>query len=198
MYVLPADLSYEPSYEDSVAGIAEARGVTVREALMDVMAEGRPILFLFGAYHGDLGEQLDAIEHPHSVFGLSDGGGALGVLCDASVPTYMLAYMTRDRTKGRRLPVELVVHKMTQDTALVYGLADRGVIAPGYRADLNVIDYDALGLEDPQMVHDLPAGGRRLIQRAHGYKATICHGEVTYEDGVHTGALPGRLIRGRS
>jgi N-acyl-D-aspartate/D-glutamate deacylase len=104
--------------------------------------------------------------------------------------------MTRDRIKGRTLPVELVVHKMTRDTALVYGLADRGVIAPGYRADLNLIDYDALRLDDPQMVHDLPAGGRRLIQRAHGYRATICRGEVTYEHGEHTGAMPGRLIRG--
>jgi N-acyl-D-aspartate/D-glutamate deacylase len=104
--------------------------------------------------------------------------------------------MTRDRTKGDRLPVETVVHKMTRDTALVYGLADRGVISPGYRADLNVIDYDRLGLEDPEMVYDLPAGGRRIIQRAHGYLATFCHGELTYEAGEHTGAMPGRLVRG--
>ena len=108
----------------------------------------------------------------------------------------MLAYMTRDRTKGDRMSLEFVVHKMTQDTALVYGLEDRGVIAPGYRADLNIIDYDALRLDDPEMVYDLPAGGKRIIQRAYGYRATICNGEVTYEDGVHTGALPGRLIRG--
>jgi N-acyl-D-aspartate/D-glutamate deacylase len=117
------------------------------------------------------------------------------VLCDASVPTYMLAYLTRDRARGT-LPVELVVHKMTRDTALVYGLEDRGVVAPGYRADLNVIDYDALRLEAPEMVYDLPSGGKRIIQRAQGYRATICNGVVTYEDGVHTGALPGRLIRG--
>jgi N-acyl-D-aspartate/D-glutamate deacylase len=130
------------------------------------------------------------------VFGLSDGGAHCGVLCDASVPTYMLAYMTRDRTKGPKMSLEFVVHKMTQDTALVYGLTDRGVIAPGYRADLNLIDYDRLGLEDPEMVYDLPAGGKRLIQRSHGYKATICNGEVTYENGEHTGAMPGRLIRG--
>ena len=196
MYVLPADLSYEPSYPDSIAGIAETRGVHVREVLMDVMAEGRPILFLFGNYRGDLSLQIAAIERDHSVFGLSDGGAHCGVLCDASVPTYMLAYMTRDRTKGPTMALERVVHKMTQDTALVYGMTDRGVIAPGYRADLNVIDYDSLGLEDPQMVYDLPGGGRRLIQRAHGYIATICKGEVTYEHGVHTGAMPGRLIRG--
>ena len=196
MYVLPADLSYEPSYEDSIAGIAEAKGIHVREALMDVMANRRPILFLFGKYRGDLEEQIDAIKHEHSVFGLSDGGAHCGVLCDASVPTYMLAYMTRDRTKGATLPLEFVVHKMTQDTAEVYGMHDRGVIGVGYRADLNLIDYDKLGLEDPEMVYDLPAGGKRLIQRAHGYRMTICHGEVTYENGEHTGAMPGRLVRG--
>jgi N-acyl-D-aspartate/D-glutamate deacylase len=196
MYVLPTDLSYEPDYRDSVAGIAEARGIHVREALMDVMAEQRPILFLFGKYHGDLGEQISAIEQQHSVFGLSDGGAHCGVLCDASVPTYMLAYMTRDRVKGPKMSLEFVVHKMTQDTALLYGMGDRGVIAPGYRADLNLIDYDALRLEDPQMVYDLPAGGKRLIQKARGYKLTICKGEVTYVNGEHTGAYPGRLVRG--
>jgi N-acyl-D-aspartate/D-glutamate deacylase len=196
MYVLPSDLSYEPSYADSIAGIAEARGLHVREVLMDVMAAERPILYLIGQYRGDLGAQVDAIQREHSVFGLSDGGAHCGVLCDASVPTYMLAYMTRDRVKGATLPIEFVVHKMTQDTALLYGMGDRGVIAPGYRADLNLIDYDALGLEDPQMVYDLPAGGKRLVQRAHGYRATICRGEVTYEDGEHTGVYPGRLVRG--
>ncbi len=196
MYVLPADLSYEPGYDDSIAGIAAAKGIGVREALMDVMADRRPILFLFGKYRGDLGMQIDAIKHDRSVFGLSDGGAHCGVLCDASVPTYMLAYMTRDRTKGERLPVEFVVHKMTQDTATVYGLHDRGVIAPGYRADLNLIDYDRLQLHDPEMVYDLPAGGKRLVQRATGYRMTVCHGEVTYEHGEHTGAYPGRLVRG--
>jgi N-acyl-D-amino-acid deacylase len=196
MYVLPADLSYEPGYSDSIAGVAEAAGVSPREALMDVLAAGRRILFLFGKYDGDLDAQVEAIAHPQSVFGLSDGGAHCGVLCDASVPTYMLAYMTRDRTKGATMPLELVVHKMTQDTALVYGLTDRGVVAPGYRADLNVIDYDALRLEQPEMVYDLPSGGKRLIQRARGYRATICNGVVTHEHGVHTGELPGRLIRG--
>jgi N-acyl-D-amino-acid deacylase len=196
MYVLPTDLSYEPSYEDSIAGLAEARGCHIREALMDVMADGRPILFLFGHYHGDLEEQRKAIENEQSVFGLSDGGAHCGVLCDASVPTYMLAYMSRDRTKGPLLPLEFTVHKMTQDTAQVYGLVDRGVIAPGYKADLNLIDFDALKLEDPEMVYDLPAGGKRIIQRAQGYDATICSGEVTYENGEHTGAMPGRLVRG--
>ena len=108
----------------------------------------------------------------------------------------MLAYMTRDRVKGPTMSLERTVHKMTQDTARVYGLEDRGVIAPGYKADLNIIDYDRLALHDPEMVYDLPAGGKRIIQRAEGYVATICSGEVTYENGEHTGALPGRLIRG--
>ena len=195
MYVLPADLSYEPTYADSLAGLAEAQGVDVREVLMDVMADGRPILFLFGIYPDHLDEQVKAIEHPQSVFGLSDGGAHCGVLCDASVPTYMLAYMTRDRPRGT-MALEHVVHKMTQDTARLYGMRDRGVLAPGYRADVNVIDYDGLRLHDPEMVHDLPAGGKRIIQRATGYRATVCAGEVTYVDGEHTGAFPGRLVRG--
>ena len=126
---------------------------------MDVMADKRPILFLFGKYHGNLVEQITAIEHEHSVFGLSDGGAHCGVLCDASVPTYMLAYMTRDRTKGPLMSLEFVVHKMTQDTALLYGLDDRGVIAPGYRADLNLIDYDALAPRGA--AHGLRPAGRR-------------------------------------
>lgn len=196
MYVLPTDLSYEPSYPDSIAGIAESSGKHIREVLMDVMGAGRPILFLLGGYKGDLRDQVASIMREHSVFGLSDGGAHCSVLCDASMPTYMLAYMTRDRVRGETIPLEFAVHKMTQDTALLYGMSDRGVIAPGYRADINVIDYDALRLEDPKMVYDLPAGGRRLIQRAQGYRATICHGEVTYENGEHTGALPGRLVRG--
>ena len=196
MFILPADLSYEPSLAESVAGIAQTQGIDVREALMDIMAAGRPLLFLIGEYSGSLEKQHAGIAHPHSVFGLSDGGAHCGVLCDASMPTYMLAYMTRDRVRGPIFPLEYTVHKMTRDTALVYGLTDRGMIAPGLRADLNIIDFDQLALEDPQMVYDLPAGGKRLIQKARGYVATICKGEVTYEHGVHTGAMPGRLLRG--
>jgi N-acyl-D-aspartate/D-glutamate deacylase len=195
MYALPTDLSYEPGHDESLAGIASAQGIDVREALMNVMADATPILFLFGKYEGSVQPQFDFIERQHSVFGLSDGGAHVGVLCDASVPTYMLAYATRDRTKGPRLSIEFVVHKMTQDTANLYGLTDRGVIEPGYKADLNIIDYDNLSLLAPEMIYDLPAGGRRLIQKASGYAVTICAGEVTYENGVHTGAMPGKLVR---
>ena len=198
MYPLPEDLGYEPTYADSIAGKAEAQGLHVREVLMDTMAAGTPILVFVGAYPGDLEAQREALEREQSVFGLSDGGAHCGVLCDASVPTYMLAYMSRDRVKGPLLPIEFTVHKMTQDTAQLYGMHDRGVIASGYKADLNLIDFDALQLEAPEMIYDLPAGGKRIVQRAAGYTATISGGEVTYEHGEHTGAMPGRLIRGGS
>ncbi len=196
MYVLPADLSYEPGYADSLAGIAAARGLHVREALMDVMAEGRPILYLIGNYPESLEPQRTGIEHARSVVGLSDGGAHCATLCDAGLSTYVLAYYARDRQKGPRLPLEYCVHKMTRDTALAYGLSDRGLLAPGYRADLNIIDFDTLALGAPEMVNDLPAGGRRIIQKASGYRATVCAGEVTFEHGAHTGAMPGRLLRG--
>jgi len=130
------------------------------------------------------------------VVGLSDGGAHCATLCDAGLSTYVLAYYARDRQKGPRLPLEYCVHKMTRDTALAYGLTDRGLLAPGYRADLNIIDFDTLALGAPEMVNDLPAGGRRIIQKASGYRATVCAGEVTFEHGAHTGAMPGRLLRG--
>lgn len=196
MFVLPTALSYEPGPADSVAAIAHAQGIDPREALMDVMASGRPLLHLVGEYDGDLETQRRCIAHPLSVFGLGDGGAHCGVLCDASIPTYMLSYFCRDRTRGELLDLEYVVAKMTRDTALVYGIEDRGLVAPGYRADLNLIDHDALTLHDPQMVYDLPAGGRRFVQKADGYRATIAGGEVTFENGAHTGAMPGRLLRG--
>jgi len=196
MYVLPTDMSYEPNHDDSLQGIADAAGIDPREALMDAMADGHTLLYLLGKYPGHLDHQRAAIMRDRSVFGLSDGGAHCGVLCDASVPTYMLSYMSRDRTIGETLPLEFTVHKMTQDTALLYGMTDRGVIAPGMLGDLNVIDFENLALSAPEMVHDLPAGGRRFIQKATGYTATIKRGEVTYENGIHSGALPGRLIRG--
>jgi N-acyl-D-aspartate/D-glutamate deacylase len=195
-YVIDEALSYEPGPDDTVAAVARAQGLDPREVMMDVLADGRPLLILFGRYEGDLEGQRKVIEHPQSVFGLSDGGAHCGVLVDASVPTYMLSYFTRDRLRGPRLPLEFVVHKLTQDSAGVYGLKDRGVIAPGYAADLNLIDYGALRLAPPEMAYDLPAGGKRLVQKAQGYRLTIKSGAATYEDGAPTGAMPGRLLRG--
>lgn len=196
IYVMDASLSYEPGPDDSLAAIAARNGTSPIEEMMDVMANGVPLLWLVGNYPGNLENQRRAIEHPQSVFGLSDGGAHCGVLVDASVPTYMLTYFTRDRLRGPRMSLEFVVHKLTQDTARLYGLQDRGVLAEGYRADCNLIDYETLALEPPQMVRDLPAGGKRLIQRARGYIATVCAGEVTFEHGEATGAKPGRLLRG--
>ncbi len=195
-YIMDEALSYEPGPEDTVAAVARRSNLDPREVVMDVLAEGRPLLILFGRYEGDLEGQRQVIEHPQSVFGLSDGGAHCGVLVDASVPTYMLSYFARDRVRGPKLPLEFVVHKLTQDSAEVYGLKDRGVIAPGYLADLNLIDYDALRLHPPEMAYDLPAGGKRLVQKADGYRLTIKSGTVTYENGQPTGAMPGRLLRG--
>ena len=134
--------------------------------------------------------------HPATALGLGDGGAHVGAICDASIETYMLTHWVRDRSRGERLPLELVIRKMTSDTAALYGLGDRGVIEVGKKADLNVIDLDRLTLRRPAMHHDLPAGAPRLLQTAEGYTATIVSGEVITRDGVDTGARPGALLRG--
>ncbi|MGH9091417.1 MAG: amidohydrolase family protein, partial [Acidimicrobiales bacterium] len=134
--------------------------------------------------------------HPRSALGLGDGGAHVGIICDASTPTFMLTHWTRDRTRGERLPLEWVVRKQTMDTARMYGLADRGTLEPGMLADCNLIDYEELRLGDPWVSADLPAGGRRLLQDAEGYVATVKRGVPTFEDGEDTGARPGRLLRG--
>ncbi|HEX7094894.1 MAG TPA: amidohydrolase family protein, partial [Acidimicrobiales bacterium] len=127
--------------------------------------------------------------------GLSDGGAHCGSICDASNPTWLLTHWTRDRTRGPKLSIEHAVKKQTHDTARLYGLTDRGTIEPGMKADINVIDHANLRLHPPRMVHDLPAGGRRYVQFASGYVATILSGVVVRRDGVDTGARPGRLVR---
>jgi N-acyl-D-aspartate/D-glutamate deacylase len=134
--------------------------------------------------------------HPRAALGLSDGGAHCGVICDASTPTYMLTHWARDRSRGERLPLEWVVKRQTSDTAELYGLRDRGVLAPGMRADINLIDFENLQLTPPEVAFDLPAGARRLLQRARGYRATFVHGVQTWADGEATGQFPGRVIRG--
>ena len=198
MFPLGEPPDYEPTPDKSVAAIARREGRPEEEVLYDLLLrhDGRElVLFTLGGYsHGSLDDMKEMLLHPNSALGLSDGGAHCGVICDASAPTYMLSHWARDRADG--LPLEFVVKKMTRDTAHLYGLEDRGVLAPGFKADLNLVDLENLNLRLPEMVHDLPAGARRLIQRADGWKATICSGEVTFEDGVHTDARPGRLIRG--
>ena len=137
----------------------------------------------------------EMILHPSSILGLSDGGAHCGLICDASFPTYLLTHWTRDRTRGELIPIEHVVHKQTQATAVAYGITDRGVLAPGMLADVNVIDHDALRLHRPRMVYDLPAGGKRLLQDVDGYRVTIKSGETTFVDGAVTDARPGRTLR---
>jgi N-acyl-D-aspartate/D-glutamate deacylase len=191
---------YEPLAADSVAAIATRLGTTPENVALDHMLsdEGRGMLYLpFLNYaHGSLDPSYAMLTHRDTVPGLSDGGAHVGMICDGSFPTSNITHWTRDRTRGPKLPLERMVSLQTRATAQAVGLFDRGVVAPGYRADLNVIDYQRLALEAPKVSYDLPAGGRRLIQRAHGYVATVVGGEITYREGQATGALPGRLVRG--
>jgi N-acyl-D-aspartate/D-glutamate deacylase len=191
---------YEPPPECSIRALAQREGRDPFEVLYDAMLEldGRQLLMLtlLGYADGDLEAVRQMLEHPHSAFGLGDGGAHCGAICDASMTTSLLSHWARDRSRGPKLPIEWVVRKMTQETAELYGLRDRGVLAPGRKADVNVIDFERLGLALPELVADLPAGAKRLVQRARGYKATLVSGRVTLRDGEHTGALPGRLVRG--
>ncbi len=201
MYPLAAENpDYEPTADMTVAARAAAAGVSPEAVALDHMLSngGRGMLYLpFLSYgYGDLSASHAMLSHRDTVPGLSDGGAHVGMICDGSFPTSLLTHWTRDRTRGPKLPLEQVVRAQTLDTARTVGLHDRGLLAPGYRADLNVIDYDRLTLHAPQVAYDLPAGGRRLIQKASGYVATVVAGEVTYRDGEPTDALPGRLVRG--
>ncbi len=201
MYTLAARApDYEPRRDEALGARAERAGVSPAELALDHMlaGEGRGMIYVpFLNYaNGDLDHAYELLADADTIPGLSDGGAHVGTICDGSFPTSMLTHWTRDRTRGPRFSVEQVVRMQTHDTAAAFGLLDRGMIRPGLRADLNLIDYDALTLLAPQVAYDLPAGGRRLIQRAEGYRATILAGEVTYRDGEPTAALPGRLLRG--
>ena len=136
------------------------------------------------------------MRHPGAVLGLGDGGAHCGTICDGSYPTFMLTHWVRDRQRGERMSLSSVVKALSHDTARTVGLLDRGTITVGSKADLNIIDFDRLMLHAPEVARDLPSGGRRLVQRAEGYTATIVSGAVVYRDGIPTGALPGRLVRG--
>jgi N-acyl-D-aspartate/D-glutamate deacylase len=200
MHLVTGLPDYEPTPETSIATIAERTGRPPEEVCLDhlVSNDGHAMIYVPALNYadGDLEPARTMLRHKDCVPGLSDGGAHVGMICDGSFPTTLIAYWTRDRTRGPRLPLADIFRLQARETARAVGLHDRGIIAPGYRADLNVIDYERLALHPPQVVYDLPAGGRRLLQRASGYAATVVAGEITYRDGEAAGALPGRLLRG--
>ena len=200
MFQLGDPPDYEQPPEASISSQARARGVTPEALAYDLMLErdGRNQLYLaMGNYGGgSLAASYEMLQESNIVPGLGDGGAHYGTICDASYSTYLLCHWARDRTRGPRLNLPHVVRKLAYETAKLMGLDDRGLIARGYKADLNVIDFDRLRLHPPEIRRDLPAGGRRLVQRADGYVATIVSGVPVYRDGEATGALPGRLVRG--
>jgi N-acyl-D-aspartate/D-glutamate deacylase len=199
MYVLGDPPDYEPPPERSIAAMAERAGVSPAEFCYDYLTGGdggRMLYFPVTNYvFGDQEVVREMITDPHTVLGLSDGGAHCGVICDASLNTYMLTHWVRDRTRGERLPLEFVVKRQTSETADFFGFRDRGRLAVGKKADVNVIDFEGLRLHHPEMAYDLPAGGRRLLQRVDGYDMTIASGVPIFERGEDTGARPGKLVR---
>jgi N-acyl-D-amino-acid deacylase len=193
-------LDYEPTPESSLAGRAEAKGITPLELFYDLMVEheGRAMFVVpfFNFVHGNHDDIYEMLTHPASVPGLGDGGAHLATICDASMPTYQLSHWVRDRTRGPKIGIEAAVRMQSHDTAALYGLGDRGTLELGKKADMNVIDLERLDLELPRAVADLPAGGVRLLQDARGYVAMVVSGVVTRRDDRDTGARPGRLVRG--
>ena len=200
MYLLGDPPDYEQPPENALGAQARHQGKRPEELAYDAMLgdDGRGMLYVpFLNYaDGNLDAVREMLRDPHSVPGLSDGGAHCGIICDASFPTYLLTHWTRDRKRGEKLSIPFVVAAQSRKTALSVGLYDRGVITPGYKADLNVIDYGRLHLHPPKVHYDLPVGGRRLLQQVDGYEATIVSGVVTRHGGTATGARPGRLVRG--
>ena len=202
MYTFGPEVDYEPSEDRCVANIAERSNRTAEEVAYDYLTEGLDH-FLYcpvsNYVNGDLETTREMFLDSGTLCGLSDGGAHVGSVVDASMPTYLLTHWARDRSRGPKLPIETVVKAQTAETASFFGMTDRGRLTPGMRADVNLIDHDNLRIHAPHLEHDLPAGGKRLLQGADGYVATMVAGETVFENGEHTGLLPGKLVRaGRS
>lgn len=191
---------YEPAPEDSIAARAARVGQAADELAYDIMLQrdGRTILYVPVTNYvaGNLDVVREMMSDPHTLLGLGDGGAHVGIMCDATATSYTLTHWTRDRARGGLFPLAWAVKRLTHDNAAAIGLDDRGLIRAGRKADINVIDYDRMALRAPEMVYDMPAGGKRLIQRTDGFVATIVSGVPIYREGQPTGALPGRLVRG--
>ena len=199
MFKLGEPANYEPDPKDSFESLAETSNMTAAEIAYQAMLEkdGRALIYhpLFNYQPGDLSLVEKMLKHPYTISGLGDAGAHCGAISDASFPTTLVQHWSRDRNRGERLPLETVIKMQTSETANLLGIYDRGVIEEGFKADINIIDYEGLTLHEPEIVNDLPAGGRRLVQKASGYDYTIVSGEVAFIKGEATGALNGRLIR---
>ncbi len=198
LFRLGENPNYEPEMESSLYAEAYAKREAPLSVIYDALLEdeGKQLLYfpIYNYTEFSLDNVRTMLAHPAALPGLSDGGAHVGTVCDASFSTFLLSHWVRDRKQGR-FPLEAMVKKMTHDTAAYMGLGDRGVLRVGKKADLNVIDLDALALERPRLAYDLPAGGRRLVQSARGYRATVVSGKVMAENGAFTGELPGRVVR---
>ena len=196
-YVMGNPPDYEPGPEKSIAAIAARTGLPPDEVAYDTIVEDGQYLYfpVVNYVTGDHGPILEMLNDPACLLGLSDGGAHCTSIVDAGVPTFMLTHWSRDRSRGPKLPVEMLVKRQTSETADFFGLNDRGRLAPGLRADVNLIDYERLQVKKPELVHDMPAAGRRFVQKVEGYEATIVAGAPIFERGEHTGAMPGKLVR---
>ncbi|MEM7251858.1 MAG: amidohydrolase family protein, partial [Pseudomonadota bacterium] len=199
-FELSEPVNYEPRMQDSVANRARELGVDPFSLALDLMLDGNGETLLMHPFEnycsGDLEVVKEMLLDPNSVCGVADAGAHVGIICDASSPTSLLTHWGRDRSRGPCLSLEFLVKKQTRDTAETYGLLDRGLVGAGYKADFNLIDFDNLRLRRPEVAYDLPAGGRRIVQRADGYRHTFVSGIEVMQGGEPTGELPGRLLRG--
>ncbi len=192
-------LDYEPDRANSVAAMATRRGMEPRALALELMMADGGTGLLLHPFENYCGGNLDVVHEmltdDATVVGVADGGAHVGVISDASAPTFLLTHWGRDRTRGPRLPLEVLVRKQTRDTAMAYGMKDRGLLVPGLKADINVIDFGRLRMLSPEIAYDLPTGGKRLVQKAEGYRHVFVNGVETLRDDAHTGELPGRLVR---